>query len=747
MTKRINILIVENERIVALNICNRLEEMGYRVVEVVSSGEAAIRSAESLQPDLVLMDVRMPGSMDGIQAAERIQTQFKIPVVYLTAYSDQETLQRVKLTQPYGYILKPFEARELYSAIEIALYKHQQEQELKAREQWLSTTLRSIGDAVITTDRQGLITFMNPVAEELTGWSLPEALGKAVGEVFKIINEHTRQAAQNPIMLALKQGITVNLSNQTLLLPKMGTEIPIDDSAAPIKNEEGDVIGAVLVFHNITERKQFERELQTLNQELETRVQERTQELDRRKQEFVTLVENAPDIIARFDREYRHLYVNPAVELATGRPAQEFIGKTNRELRISEDITPLREQAYQVVFESGQEHTVEFDLLTPNGVRYYQLRVVPERSPEGTIDSIMTIARDITTLKQTEMALRQSEERFRASVESMLDGFAILSALRDENGQIIDFRYEYINRAGCLLMNYIAPSELLGKRLCDVLPAHRETGLLEEYRRVIETGQPFVKESFFYEDTYGDGQRLNRALDIQIVKLKDSFVATWRDVTERKRSETRLQESLEEKNVLLKEVHHRVKNNLQTISSLLKLQAAKVQDQIVLDALRESQNRVLAIASVHEELYQSPSFAKINFAGHIRRLVAQLCRSYNAQQRSIQVRVEIAEVELSIDTVLPCSLIINELVSNAFKHAFPGDRSGEITIRFAPKSPDQLHQYILLVQDNGIGLPRNLDICNTPTLGLQLVYSLVRQLRGHIEQEISGNALRITFSS
>lgn len=187
--ERARILIVEDESIVALNIKNRLEALGYSVVATTSSGESAIQIVQENRPDLVLMDIKLRGVIDGIEAATHIWNRFQIPVVYLTAYSDEETVGRAKITEPYGYILKPFEARDLGTTIEISLYKHQMERQLREREQWLATTLKSIGDAVITTDSQGLITFMNPVAEALTCWQQEEVLGNEVNQVFQTINQ------------------------------------------------------------------------------------------------------------------------------------------------------------------------------------------------------------------------------------------------------------------------------------------------------------------------------------------------------------------------------------------------------------------------------------------------------------------------------------------------------------------------------------------------------------------------------
>jgi PAS domain S-box-containing protein len=276
---RARILIVEDESIVALNIQNRLEELGYDVAGKISSGEVAIQTVEETHPDLVLMDIKLKGRVDGIEAAAQIRNRFQTPVVYLTAYTDDETLNRAKLTEPYGYILKPFESKDICTIIEVALYNHQMEQQRQERAQWLATTLKSMGDAVITTDSRGLVTFMNPVAEALTCWKQEEVLGNDLAQIFQTINKNTRQVVENPVALALREGITVGLENYTLLITKNGNEIPIDDSAAPIKNDAGAVLGAVLVFHDATEEQQAKALLERTNEELAVRVAESTAQL------------------------------------------------------------------------------------------------------------------------------------------------------------------------------------------------------------------------------------------------------------------------------------------------------------------------------------------------------------------------------------------------------------------------------------------------------------------------------------
>jgi len=266
-----HILIVEDESIIALDIKSTLENLGYAVMGIVASGAEAIRIAGEGHPNLVLMDIRLKGGMDGVQAAEQIRADFDVPVVYLTAHADDTTLQRAKVSQAFGYILKPFEDRELHTTIEIALYKHQMEHRLKESESWLSATLKSIGDAVMATDAQGHIQFMNPVAEALTGWPEAEARGKAFEQVFHIIHQETRRPAQDPVARVFREEVVVGLGENILLVARDGKELPIDDSAAPIRDEHGRLTGVVIVFRDITERVQAAQALRRYAIELQAR--------------------------------------------------------------------------------------------------------------------------------------------------------------------------------------------------------------------------------------------------------------------------------------------------------------------------------------------------------------------------------------------------------------------------------------------------------------------------------------------
>jgi len=258
------ILVVEDEKIIAIDIQQRLQSLGYAVPTIAASGLDALQKAADLCPDLVLMDIVLKGDMDGIETAEQVRTQFQIPVVYLTAYADEGTWQRALATAPFGYVLKPLVDRQLQTVIEIALDKHRLEKQIAESARWFSTTLRCVGDAVIATNTNGQVTFVNPLAEALTGWPQAGALGGDVDMICRVVTEDTPTVVETPLRQAMRTGELVKLGNSgCLLIARDGTTIPIDDSAAPIRDEQGVVLGGVLVFRDVTERRRTEEAVLT----------------------------------------------------------------------------------------------------------------------------------------------------------------------------------------------------------------------------------------------------------------------------------------------------------------------------------------------------------------------------------------------------------------------------------------------------------------------------------------------------
>jgi PAS domain S-box-containing protein/putative nucleotidyltransferase with HDIG domain len=252
------ILLVEDEAVVALDIRNRLNSLGYEVVGTVASGEEAVNVAGSLFPDLILMDIMLEGEMDGVEAAAAIKDKHNIAIIYLTAYADADTLQRAKITEPFGYIIKPFEDRELSTTIEMALYKFRMESQVISSERWLSTTLRSIGEGVVTVDENNRIRFMNPVAETILGIDQGQVEGADLGEAFVIEETPGEQAA--PVR-DLSGNIYTFSKNGKILVRPDGRRVPIETNASPIVDEKGVARGTVIVFRDVSYRRKTEQAL------------------------------------------------------------------------------------------------------------------------------------------------------------------------------------------------------------------------------------------------------------------------------------------------------------------------------------------------------------------------------------------------------------------------------------------------------------------------------------------------------
>ena len=242
------ILIVEDERITGEDLRDVLTDLGYSVIDVVSSGSETIVVAENETPDLVVMDIRIKGDMDGTEVARILRSRFDIPVIYLTAHADAETLQRARLAQPLGYITKPFQEAELHASIEMALFKHAADREAQEREKWLSSTLRAMGEGVISVDRSGAVMVLNSAAEAWTGWSAADARGLPIHDVFALVDAASGEKVTAALEAALLQGATGDLGSGVVLKAKGGEVWSVGGSIAPMRDHEGEVSGAVIVF-------------------------------------------------------------------------------------------------------------------------------------------------------------------------------------------------------------------------------------------------------------------------------------------------------------------------------------------------------------------------------------------------------------------------------------------------------------------------------------------------------------------
>jgi PAS domain S-box-containing protein len=324
--------------------------------------------------------------------------------------------------------------------------------------------------------------------------------------------------------------------------------------------------------------------------------------------------------------------------------------------------------------------------------------------------------------KKTEEDVQERERFLISMFESIQDGISILGK---------DYTILRVNKA--IEKWYAHALPVVGKKCYEAYHLRDKPCEICPTRKALETSEA----AYEVVAKVGTGGVVTGWIDLYSFPLIDSktgqmkgVIEYVRDITERKMAEDRLQASLQEKEVLLREIHHRVKNNMQVISSLLNLQSRHIQDSAVLEMFKESQRRIRSMALIHERLYQSSDLSRIEFSQYLRNLATHLFHSYQVDSSRIQLRIEAEEVHLNINTAIPCGLIVNELISNALKHAFPEGRSGSLDLNLRRVAGDG---YVLRVKDDGMGFPETLDFRKTETLGMQIVSTLVSQIDGSID--------------
>ena len=456
------------------------------------------------------------------------------------------------------------------------------------------------------------------------------------------------------------------------------------------------------------------------------------------EERFRQLAENIEGVFWMLNvQPQKVIYISPGYEKIWGRSCAELYAYDRF---IAESIHP--EDRSRVIATLTKkivsEDEIEYRIVRPDGeIRWIRDRAFPIRNQAGEVYRVVGIAEDISDRKQAEKAIRESEERFRQLAENIQDSFWLLSVdftdllyLSPAYEQIWGRSREELYAEPIKWMEWVHPEDkhLLQETLPRVLQGESTS---TEYRIFLPDGTiRWVCDRAFpiYDDESGKIYRI---------------AGICEDISDRKFTESRIQAALREKEVLLKEIHHRVKNNMQVVSSLLQLQAQYIEDEPTLALFEESQTRIHSMALIHEQLYQSENLDRIDLPSYVEDLVTNLYQSFGYCNTSIQFNLKVDPIYLNIETAIPCGLIINELVSNSLKYAFTQNLAGEININFNEINFQQFH---LSIQDNGSGFPADFDVETTETLGLRLVRMLIHQLDGTlvIDSEC-GTCYHITF--
>jgi len=502
----------------------------------------------------------------------------------------------------------------------------------------------------------------------------------------------------------------------------------VRESARAVRGKDGKTLYYEGTVEDITARKQAEDELKAKSQFLERLVHQSP---------LSTFVLDSEGICVMLNKAFLDLYHVPDENLILGGNALTL------QANIEHGVVKYIKKALDGEIVEAPE--IEFTSPFADKPVYVYSKLFPIHDPSGHLTNVVVVQKDITERKRAEEKIKESEIRYRAIFEQAAESLVLVEA---ETGAIVEF-----NEMACETLGYTR-EEFRKLMIPDFEVIESPEEVKMHIEKILEEGS----DTFESKHRTKDGEIRNVLAMSKSISLhgKDYIQSIWYDITDRKKAEEDLNASLWEKEILLKEIHHRVKNNLQIITSLLDLQSDTVKNEELMQLYRESQNRIQTMAQIHEELYSSGDLAKIDVGHYIQNLVDRLQDSYGLFDVDLEIEVVTDDFSFNLDTAIPCGLIINEIVSNAMKHGFPEEWINQRRSETGEEIPKgrilvELREgeegnFNLTVRDNGIGLPHGIDLQKTESLGLQLVDMLTQQLNGKIEVNgTKGTEFRITF--
>jgi len=689
-----SILVVEDEGIVARDIQNVLERLGHVVPGIAASAAEAVRKAGTILPDLVLMDIVLRGDMDGVEAAERIREGYDIPVVYLTAYADDPTLQRARATDPFGYILKPFEERELRTTIDIALYRHHMERKLRASQEWLATTLASIGDAVVATDEGGRVVFMNRIAEEITGWAESAALGHDASEVVGLAAAGAPDAPEHPVARALREGGVVSVADGADVISGGGGRVAIGASAAAIRDEKGLVKGSVLVFRDVTDRRRADAALRAS------------------EERYRAIFENAVEGIFQTTPSGRFLAANPAMARVLGYASPGDLFRETTDIEAQHYVEPARRREFKAILDAqGSVSGFLTRIRRHDGATVWlSVNARAVRGAGGEIRYYEGTAEDVTErqrVQEAEAELRVTRERAAREWELTFDSMEAPILILDAAGRVAR-----LNRAARALSGQRRYQDVLGREVARAGPGEpwrKASELAAEVARTRSRAQAEV-----HDRANGKTWDLSAGPCPGAEAGDERVLVVARDVTRMSdlQASLRRSETMSTMGMLVAGVAHEVRNPLFSISAHLDAFEARIGERAEFSpTIIHMRAEVERLATLMQGLldYGKPvQEASVALPVHV--VVAEAVQHCASLARSRKVSL----VNGVASGLPPVAMdrrrlvqVFQNLLQNAIQHSVAGDC---VTVEATRRDGGDRSSVVLTVTDSGPGLaPEDLD--------------------------------------
>lgn len=572
---------------------------------------------------------------------------------------------------------------------------------LRENEERFRTLVETAPGMLMICDTQGNNIYVSPNCEKLTGYTQEELKGTMKWWV----HEDDTAAAKKAFEQTFQKGKS-GKDFEYKAVKKNGDVWYASSTWEPLRDKEGSITGVVMQTVDITERK-------------------KTEEAQRESEEkYRSIFESIHDVYFRTNLKGIVNLISPSVKTQAGWSPEEIIGKPDTDFFANPGD---REAIMERLAKSGVVNDYELRFLAKDG-SLIEASVSANfmLDKAGNPTGLEGILRNISERKRAEKELQARE----AYLDQLFESAQEAIVMADNDGRALRINQEFKKLFG------FAQDEIQGKVLDELIVPKELRSDATSITRNVAQGEKVAFEAIRCRK---DGTLIIVSVLASPIIVNGEQAGTYgiyRDITERKMADEQIKASLKEKEILLQEVHHRVKNNMQIISSLLNLQSRHIKDKASLELFKSSQNRVKSMALIHERLYQSKDFTRIDVADYVQSLINHLFITYGVDRDKVRLKIDIKDVFLNINTAIPCGLIINELVSNSLKHAFPDGKKGEIEISMHPVNSDEIE---MTVRDSGAGMPEDMDFTNTKSLGLYLVSMLARdQLHGDVKLDKEG---------